>query len=206
MPRISKDPEIRKAEIMGAAEAHFKMHGYHETQIGDIVKAIGVAQGTFYYYFKSKEEIVEAIVKQKLTQVIDEIESIADSKEMNALAKISSVIRRIYTGSIQDDGSLIFEYLYNDKYFYILDRIGRQFRELFSPQMQKIVDEGIQQGIFRVAYPNGAVDFIQAVIRCLVESLYKKESDENMAQRKGLAQKLIQTTLGIECEIVCLNN
>jgi AcrR family transcriptional regulator len=201
MVRISKDPEIRKAEIMDATEELFKAHGYHETQIVDIVKAIGVAQGTFYYYFKSKEEVVEAIVKRKMAQIIDQIEIIANSREINAREKMSAVVDTLYSGSIQNDGSLMFEYLYNDKYFYILDRIGRQARELFSPQLLKIIGEGMEQAIFAVTYPKGAVDFIQATTRCLIESLYKKESIEGLEQRKDIAQKLIETALGAECQV-----
>jgi AcrR family transcriptional regulator len=51
--RVTKDPEIRRKELMDAAEKLFLEHGYEETAVSDIVKKTGVAQGTFYYYFKN---------------------------------------------------------------------------------------------------------------------------------------------------------
>ena len=47
MVRITKDPQVRMTEILDAAEELFYVRGYHETAVSDIVKSIGVAQGTF---------------------------------------------------------------------------------------------------------------------------------------------------------------
>ena len=67
--RISKDPEARKDELIEAAERLFLEKGYDNTAVGDIVRAVGVAQGTFYYHFKSKEDILGAIIVKSLEAV-----------------------------------------------------------------------------------------------------------------------------------------
>lgn len=66
--KSTKDPQIRMTEIIEAAEDLFNAHGYQETQVNDIVKVIGVVQGTFFYYFNYKEEVVEAIMDEKRTE------------------------------------------------------------------------------------------------------------------------------------------
>ena len=43
-----KDPETRRSELINAAEELFLANGYEETAVSDIVRKIGVAQGTFY--------------------------------------------------------------------------------------------------------------------------------------------------------------
>ena len=45
MARITKDPVVRRNEIIDAAEELFYSVGYDETSVSDIVKSIGVAQG-----------------------------------------------------------------------------------------------------------------------------------------------------------------
>ncbi|GIO30333.1 MULTISPECIES: TetR/AcrR family transcriptional regulator [Paenibacillus] len=55
MPRITKNPKERRNEILNAAMELFNTKGFEQTSVSDIVKKIGVAQGTFYYYFQSKE-------------------------------------------------------------------------------------------------------------------------------------------------------
>ena len=48
--------------LLEAAEQEFGARGYHETAISHITTSAGVALGTFYVYFKSKEEVFRALV------------------------------------------------------------------------------------------------------------------------------------------------
>ena len=57
----NKDNEERKNEFIDAAEKLFKENGIVETTISAIVKEMDVAKGLFYYYFKSKDDVIEAI-------------------------------------------------------------------------------------------------------------------------------------------------
>jgi len=60
--RISKEPEERRNEILDTAEMLFFTKGYARTTVNDVLQVIGIAKGTFYYYFKSKEEVMDAVV------------------------------------------------------------------------------------------------------------------------------------------------
>ena len=55
--RITKNPKVRKQEILDTALKLFGEKGYENTSIADIAKAIGVAQGLCYRYFPSKEAL-----------------------------------------------------------------------------------------------------------------------------------------------------
>ena len=59
-----KDGEERKKEILMIARKLFVEKGYDQTSINDILKIIEIAKGTFYYYFTSKEELLEEIIMQ----------------------------------------------------------------------------------------------------------------------------------------------
>lgn len=65
----------RRQELLGIAVELFAKNGYHKTKISDIVRHAGVAQGTFYWYFKSKEAIVLEIIangREEITKVISQ--------------------------------------------------------------------------------------------------------------------------------------
>ncbi|WP_312609309.1 TetR/AcrR family transcriptional regulator, partial [Mammaliicoccus sciuri] len=68
--RTVKHPEERKNDILNAAEALFSTKGYQKTTIIDILKAVGIAKGTFYYYFASKEEVMDAIIDRIIKEDI----------------------------------------------------------------------------------------------------------------------------------------
>ena len=64
---IGKNPKTRRGretrrKILDAAEAEFGEKGFHEGSISGITRRAGVALGTFYTYFESKEEIFQALV------------------------------------------------------------------------------------------------------------------------------------------------
>lgn len=59
--RETKDSEERRDEFVDAAEKLFKENGIVDTTVNAIVKEMDVAKGLFYYYFKSKDDVIEAI-------------------------------------------------------------------------------------------------------------------------------------------------
>lgn len=54
--RIIKEAEVRKNEILDVAEDLFAVRGFDGTSTNDILEKAGIARGTLYYHFKSKEE------------------------------------------------------------------------------------------------------------------------------------------------------
>ena len=61
--RVVKKPEERKAEMVAAASKLFAQQGFVRTSVAEIVTAVDVAKGLFYYYFTTKDEMVKAVVE-----------------------------------------------------------------------------------------------------------------------------------------------
>ena len=114
MARITKDPQVRMTEILDTAEELFYAKGYHETQVSDIVKKIGVAQGTFYYYFKSKEEILEALISRQMSKVLSEMETVVSASDIPPSRKLELFVQSLFHTIRYKDG-LLFEFLFDDQ-------------------------------------------------------------------------------------------
>ena len=69
--RIVKNAEERKMEILDTAEHLFETQGFDNTSTNDILNEIGIARGTLYYHFKSKEEILDAIISRLTRQLLE---------------------------------------------------------------------------------------------------------------------------------------
>jgi AcrR family transcriptional regulator len=61
---IEKKRQYTRDMIIVSAEELFSKHGYHNTQIMDIVKAVGMSAGTFYNYFKDKRDLFEQLTSK----------------------------------------------------------------------------------------------------------------------------------------------
>ena len=64
MPRITKTVEERRREIINTARKLFIENGFDKTAISDISKELNVAQGLTYHYFKSKSELLYAVIDE----------------------------------------------------------------------------------------------------------------------------------------------
>jgi AcrR family transcriptional regulator len=91
MARVSKNPEERKREIVKAAQKLFIEKGFSATKISDIVKSIGVSQGVFYYYFRSKDEVIDAIVDNYVSQLIHNTFDIVENEHLGEIEKLERI-------------------------------------------------------------------------------------------------------------------
>ncbi|QHL90213.1 TetR family transcriptional regulator [Sphingomonas changnyeongensis] len=71
-PRTARGRKTLRA-ILDAAAAEFGARGFHDTGITHITQRAGVALGTFYTYFNSKEEVFRALVRDMSAQVRDHV-------------------------------------------------------------------------------------------------------------------------------------
>lgn len=196
MARITKDPQVRMAEILDTAEEFFYAKGYHETQISDIVKKIGVAQGTFYYYFKSKEEILEALINRRVQQISFQMEKLTADKTIDPLRKMELFFETILNTIRYKDG-LMFEFLYNDRYLHLMDKLTRLGEEFISPFLLRIIAEGQEKAVFHVSQPEVAEAFIGSIIDCMFDATYKKLPADLYLKYVEMAEALIEKTLGL---------
>ena len=66
--RIVKEAKERKNEILDIAEKLFCTKGFDYTSTNDILNEVGIARGTLYYHFKSKEDILDAMIERIVEQ------------------------------------------------------------------------------------------------------------------------------------------
>lgn len=78
--RVVKKPEERRAEMVAAASKLFAQQGFVRTSVAEIVTAVDVAKGLFYYYFTTKDDMVKAVVEGYCCYLGTLADSIADSE------------------------------------------------------------------------------------------------------------------------------
>ncbi len=95
MTRTVKDPDVRRSELVSTAQQLFFTKGYENTSVSDIVSSVGVAQGTFYYYFESKQSILESVVGEMVDQTMAVVYPVIADESMNAITKWNLIFQMI---------------------------------------------------------------------------------------------------------------
>lgn len=92
VPHIAEMPsspraEARRTQILDAARACFREHGFHGASIARICKASGMSPGHIYHYFRNKEEIIAAIVEQDVARILDFHERMRVATDLRATVR-----------------------------------------------------------------------------------------------------------------------
>lgn len=169
--RVVKEAEERKNEILDVAERLFGTKGFDHTSTNDILNEIGIARGTLYYHFKSKEDILDAMIDRITKQLVDKAKSITKQKEMPVLQRLTMTITALNLETPL--GNEIMELVHKPQNALMHQKMQENLLALVNPLITELVIEGIEQGIFRTDYPEETVEmallYSNAVFDNLVE-------------------------------------
>lgn len=87
--------DTTRDRIVSEADRLFYEHGYEHTSFADIAEAVGISRGNFYYHFKSKDEILDAVIGVRLAntrQMLDTWEAQSDEPAGRIRSFISIVV------------------------------------------------------------------------------------------------------------------
>lgn len=196
MPRIVKAPQERRLEIVDSAERLFRERGYATCSVEMIIRDIGVAKGTFYYYFKSKQEILEAIVDRTLGQIVEMAEQIARDRSLGALAKMEALLAdsQIGTDASLDVAGML--HLPENRELHELTNIQTVLR--LSPILCEIVEQGNRETVFAVDRPLETIQFLFTGAQFLMDGGLFGFSEQELQARREVSQTIIEKALGAE--------
>jgi len=195
MARISKDPEERRQELVQTAYELFKEKGYDNVNVSDIVGKVGVAQGTFYYYFKTKLDVLNAVIDFHMQYYVTALEAIANDPRLTPIEKVQATI----DSSRRTDESErnILELLNSNESFVTHKKFMAEMR-MVAPPMAKIVEEGVRAGVFKMNNPRETVELMLYMWGCAGDAL-KLSRDQDEYRRKVQAMEdIMAKVLGIE--------
>ncbi len=90
--RKEREYQVRRAEIMTAAERVFSAKGFHKATMGEIAKESEFAEGTLYNFFKSKIDLYHSLIEEKSEELLDYLRKQV-SKTGGAVEKVKCLIR-----------------------------------------------------------------------------------------------------------------
>ena len=183
MARITKEYHVRKNELLNVAQKLFFTKGYRQTSVDAIIKKVGVSKGTFYYYFKSKEDLMNKLVKRTTNQILIEVKKITERTDLDALTKLNKAY--ITTRNVKLENidllKLYLKVLYKDENIVLRHKIYMSNIDLLVPEFAKIIQQGVEEKIFNTPFPRKAAKLIFEVAQTLGDSTAKLflEMDEN---------------------------
>ena len=180
-----------KRKIFEIAMKLFSEKGYEATSIEEITATVGVAKGTLYYHFSSKEEIFNFLVEEGMKLLKNSIE-IKTSKCSNTKDKLKAIMLIQIKGIVKYESvlSIIFSQIYGNE---TRNQLCQDKVKEYITVIEKIIDEGIEKKELKKCNSQ----FLAYTIFSLTSSLmmYKKQTKKEYS----IAE------LYIECESTIFN-
>jgi AcrR family transcriptional regulator len=164
MPRTRLDPEIRRAELISVARRLFTARGVEATAVSDIVREAGVAQGTFYWYFRSKDDVVAAVVEQMGAGWVERVELLAASADLSPVRKLAMVLAARRRACMQNAAPSSRPAAETEEYLWLRHELDRSLAPRFRRVVAKVLREGAAGGDFLVNYPEETAALIVAAL------------------------------------------
>jgi AcrR family transcriptional regulator len=155
-------PEVRKEQILDAAEQVLLAHGYTSTTVADVADVAGLAKGTVYLQFASKNDLIAALRARYLARFVGAMQS----RQTSARKRLLAMVRGLYDFSITHHQ--LHHVLFHEAGFSEGDAFAAARRLTFE-----IIRSGVEQGEFTVADPDTAAAFVlHGMHGALIEALH----------------------------------
>jgi AcrR family transcriptional regulator len=148
MLRVSKDPDERRNEIIDVAEELFLTNGFEETTVSGIVRRIGVAQGLFYYYFKSKDEVLDAIAERYADLLLRNIEVLTQDSHMDTFEKIKLIFTTMF--QLGEGKDTLVNQIHQKPHEEVHKRLSLKTLEKLIPNFATVIRDGTLKGFLKV--------------------------------------------------------
>jgi AcrR family transcriptional regulator len=148
---VEEKKQAQRQAIMEVAKEHFERFGYKRAVIDDIVREVGIAKGTFYLYFKSKDQLLFDLISQSRHEVLVKFIA-AIEQETTAEGKIRVIIEMSFQAF--EDYPLLARLIAEDPEFRIVTKMMEQpsaqeeMRQALA-SMQALLKAGMDSGELR---------------------------------------------------------
>jgi Transcriptional regulator len=177
-----------RERLLESAKILFSQKGYYATSVEDIVESAGFSKGTFYFYFKSKEELFKSLVEEMHLNIVKRLEGFLERD----LPLEDTLI---------EHAKVFLEDIYQNRHIaqlFLFQLVGtnEEFRELYYTKiahlremLAKMVGKAIQRGEITYKNAENIVNLYAGFLRMLVLEYVFREKEPDLERVKSLAQE-----------------
>ena len=190
----------------------FLQKGYKEVTMSMLVKATGLSKGAFYHYYKSKDEVLDDIIMDYTTEVVEMLYEIAYNSSLNGLEKYKKMFTE--TESRRKKNAIRFSFLtrlfLNEENLLFRHRYTEKILELTKPPFIHILQQGVKEGLFIINDPEETAELIMRLgniyrTKIAILNLSLKDHPNNLLKIQNIIEFLqdtVEKLLGLDSGVL----
>jgi AcrR family transcriptional regulator len=179
---------VARERLLESGKRLFSQKGYYATSVEDIVESAGFSKGTFYFYFKSKEELFKSLVEEMHLNIVKRLEGFLERELPLEDALIEHA--KVFLEDIYQNRHIAQIFLFQ------LLGTSEEFRELYYTKvahwrelLARMVGRAVQRGEITYKNAENTVNLYSGFLRMLVLEYVFREREPDLERVKGLAQE-----------------
>jgi len=157
----------KRLEIAHAASELIFQQGFNETSMNQIARKMGIGKSTIYDYFSSKDEIILLLLDEPLGEVRSRAEEIITGP--GSVTERISKILEMHLGVLLRDKAFIFKLSFESQRLPLDVQARHEVkRQVYQELLRGLVQEGIDDGIFRQVDPDIAVKILLSTLSSVI--------------------------------------
>ncbi len=189
MEKILDSQDRQRTAILTSAYALFARYGFRKATVEDIARGAGLKKPSVYYYFKSKNEIIRAVVNQesrellsRMTRAAAEKSAIGEKLEAFFRARYRYFKEKQALGAITPDEI--------DAMRPLLQEARRQFFEEEIKALTDILDEGISAGEIEIENPGLCALVAIAALQGIDDTFWRRGFEDQIEEGISLMMRI----------------
>lgn len=178
---MRKKAEVRKNEILDAADELFGQKGFDGTSTNDILEKVKIARGTLYYHFKSKEKIMDALIERYSIRLLETAKEIAADKSIPIIDRIMRVVMSLNISG--ESSQEVMEHIHRPQNALMHQKIQKVILNGVTPILTEIIREGIEGNIFSSPYPYECMEMVVAYTNTIFDNDMVNLNIEELSSR-----------------------
>lgn len=156
----------RRDAIIEATRQLIYRKGYERLTVEDIRGQAGMSNGAFFHYFRSKPDVLEAVVERMRRDGVAPLTALLGDPELAPLAKLQQFFGTLDTLRTRHQVVVVdlLRVWYTDDNTRVRQRVADAVRRHRQPLLVSVIEEGVRTGVFSTAYPDQAADILLTLI------------------------------------------
>lgn len=187
----------KKEFILDVAEKMFIEQGFDQTSIAQILDATQIAKGTLYYYFTSKEEIMDAIIERWIDRSFEQVRIWVEQKQLPILERLMGALASL---NMQKDGQELLDHLHAPQNALLHEKTNQILLSKVPEILYPLFQEGFQTGEMQTTYPYETIEMMLTyslqIFNSSFQTLDQAEKNHKIQAFIYLLEKIFQTKEG----------
>ncbi|MCB1069589.1 MAG: TetR/AcrR family transcriptional regulator [Verrucomicrobia bacterium] len=196
MSRIVKKPEERRREILNAAREMFRTLDYDHSTMNHLMDKLGVAKGTIYHYFRSKEDLLEAVVADMIEHDLAHKQALMEKREFKVMNAIDQFRTLLAANTLAQDNDGVLDALHRPGNTVLHAQQLGQYLNRLCPLFAQVIQKGVADGDFTCPCPLEAAELLLGGIQFLTDVGFFPWNEKDIARRQAAIPVLVESQLG----------